>query len=373
MTAIQPKSAKLVVEGLCKRYGATTALEPSSLSVAEGEFLTLLGPSGSGKTTLLQLICGLVEASEGRVVIDGRDQSNMPVHQRDIGLVFQHYALFPHLTVAENIAFPLKMRGRPSAEIASRVASTLDMVHLGHLAGRFPRELSGGQQQRVALARCFVYQPSIILMDEPLGALDKKLREHMQIEIKRLHRESGATIVYVTHDQEEALAMSDRIAVMSAARVAQVGTPADIYENPRTEFVAGFIGEANLFDGQAGKRGSGEVATWTVTAADGARFGVPDHPGIQEGAAVRIAVRPEWLDLFEPGAVPAGENALPGTVRDIVYLGETMHVVVTLSDGRLVRVALRNEWQLLNPLRWRRGDSVLVAWRPEDCQVLEPE
>jgi spermidine/putrescine transport system ATP-binding protein len=182
------------------------------------------------------------------------------------------------------------------------------------------------------------------------------------------------TFVYVTHDQEEALAMSDRIAVMSDARVAQLGTPADIYENPRTEFVAGFIGEANLFEGgAAGQGGSGAAVTWEVTAADGARFRVPDHPGIVEGAAVRIAVRPEWLDLFEPGSVPPGENALPGTVRDIVYLGETMHVVVTLSDGRVVRVALRNEGQLLNPLRWRRGDAVQVAWRPEDCQVLEPE
>ena len=223
------------------------------------------------------------------------------------------------------------------------------------LAGRYvvERELGRGATATVYLARDTKYDRLVA--------------------VKTLNRELGMTFVYVTHDQEEALAMSDRIAVMSAARVAQVGTPADIYENPRTEFVAGFIGEANLFDGQAGKRGSGEVATWTVTAADGARFGVPDHPGIQEGAAVRIAVRTEWLDLFEPGADPAGENALPGTVRDIVYLGETMHVVVTLSDGRLVRVALRNEGQLLNPLRWRRGDTVLVAWRPEDCQVLEPE
>jgi putative spermidine/putrescine transport system ATP-binding protein len=344
--------AKLVVEGLCKRYGATTALEPSSLSVAEGEFLTLLGPSGSGKTTLLQLICGLVEASEGRVVIDGRDQSNMPVHQRDIGLVFQHYALFPHLTVAENIAFPLRMRGRNAADIARRVAQTLEMVHLGHLAARFPRELSGGQQQRVALARCFVYQPSIILMDEPLGALDKKLREHMQIEIKRLHRESGATIVYVTHDQEEALALSDRICLMNHARIEQLGSPREIYEHPRTAFAADFIGISNIFRGKWDGNGSLETVH--------GRFSLPK--GAQSpNAEPALVIRPEHLRL---GAQDG--NAVKGRVSEIVYAGSETRVIAALADGGQLIMRLGPDDAVPSidehiVAGWARDRAVLVA------------
>lgn len=350
MTTSQTRTAKLVVEGLCKRYGATTALEPSSLSVAEGEFLTLLGPSGSGKTTLLQLICGLVEASEGKVVIDGRDQSAMPVHQRDIGLVFQHYALFPHLTVAENIAFPLKMRGRPGAEIAKRVSETLEMVHLGHLAGRFPRELSGGQQQRVALARCFVYQPSIILMDEPLGALDKKLREHMQIEIKRLHRESGATIVYVTHDQEEALAMSDRICLMNHAKIEQLGTPREIYERPRTAFAADFIGISNIFRGRWDGNGSLETAHGRFALPRGA------HCESQDAALV---IRPENLRL---GAQDG--NAVNGRVCEIVYAGSETRIIATLKDGGQLVLRLGPDDAVPTI------DEVIVAGWPRDKAVL---
>ena len=352
MTTAAPAKAKLVVEGLCKRYGATTALEPSDLSVPEGEFLTLLGPSGSGKTTLLQLICGLVEASEGRVVIDGRDQSNTPVHQRDIGLVFQHYALFPHLTVAENIAFPLKMRGRPASEIGSRVAATLDMVHLGHLAERFPRELSGGQQQRVALARCFVYQPSIILMDEPLGALDKKLREHMQIEIKRLHRESGATIVYVTHDQEEALAMSDRICLMNHARIEQLGTPREIYEQPRTAFAADFIGLSNILRGQAETDG--------MLATPHGRFALPEGVRCANGTGA-LVVRPEHLRLgLRDG------NHIRGRVSEIVYAGSETRVIAALGDGSplVLRLGPDDAVPAIDDqivAGWARDRAVLVA------------
>jgi len=350
MNATEPRAAKLVIEGLCKRYGATTALEPSSLSVAEGEFLTLLGPSGSGKTTLLQLICGLVEASEGKVVIDGRDQSAMPVHQRDIGLVFQHYALFPHLTVAENIAFPLKMRGRPSAEVAGRVSAALDMVHLGHLAGRFPRELSGGQQQRVALARCFVYQPSIILMDEPLGALDKKLREHMQIEIKRLHRESGATIVYVTHDQEEALAMSDRICLMNHAKIEQLGTPREIYERPRTAFAADFIGISNIFRGRWEGNGSLETAHGRFVLPRGAQCETSDPA---------LVIRPENLRL---GAQDG--NAVNGRVSEIVYAGSETRVIAALADGGQLVLRLGPDDAV------PAIDEAIVAGWPRDKAVL---
>jgi ABC-type Fe3+/spermidine/putrescine transport system ATPase subunit len=254
------------------------------------------------------------------------------------------------------------------------VERALGLVRLppATFARRRPHQLSGGQRQRVALARALVLDPAILLLDEPLGALDLQLRKEMQFELKALNRSLGMTFVYVTHDQEEALAMSDRIAVMSEARVAQLGTPADIYENPRTEFVAQFIGEANLFGGTVGQGGGGAGGPRVVTMGDGRTFQVPDHPAVRPGAPVRIAVRPEWLDLFAPGAVPSGENALPGVIRDVVYLGETMHIVVGLADGQVVRVALRNEGQLLNPLPWRRDDPVMVSWRPDDCQVLEP-
>jgi ABC-type Fe3+/spermidine/putrescine transport system ATPase subunit len=289
-------------------------------------------------------------------------------------MVFQSYALFPHLSVARNVAFGLEEHRVPRTEIPGRVERALGLVRLppATFARRRPHQLSGGQRQRVALARALVLDPAILLLDEPLGALDLQLRKEMQFELKALNRSLGMTFVYVTHDQEEALAMSDRIAVMSEARVAQLGTPADIYENPRTEFVAQFIGEANLFGGTVGQGGGGAGGQRVVTMGDGRTFQVPDHPAVRTGGPVRIAVRPEWLDLFAPGAVPPGENALPGVIRDVVYLGETMHVVVGLADGQLVRVALRNEGQLLNPLPWRRDAPVMVAWRPDDCQVLEP-
>jgi len=309
-------AVKLRVDGIAKRYGPVVALEPVSLEVRTGELLTILGPSGSGKTTLLQVISGLVEPDGGRLFIDGRDQTAMPVHRRDIGLVFQNYALFPHLTVGENVGFPLKMRGRPAVEIQDRVVAALRMVQLEGLGGRFPRELSGGQQQRVALARCFVYQPAIILMDEPLGALDRQLREHMQIEIKRLHRDTGATIVYVTHDQEEALALSDRICLMNHARIEQVGTPQEIYEHPRTAFTASFIGTSTLLRGR--------VEGQALVTPHG-RFALP--PEALAAGAAALVIRPEHL------ALGAGANTIRGTVAETVYAGAETRLLFALADG----------------------------------------
>jgi ABC-type Fe3+/spermidine/putrescine transport system ATPase subunit len=222
----------------------------------------------------------------------------------------------------------------------------------------------------VALARALVLDPTILLLDEPLGAIDLKLRKEMQLELKALNKQLGTTFVYVTHDQEEALTMSDRIAVMSNARIAQLGTPAEIYENPRTAFVAKFIGESNFFEGRAEQPTNGRV---TLRLAQGGHIAVPRSPAIQDGAPVRIAVRPEWMDVWRPGEVPAGENALPGTIRDVIYLGETMHLLVTLADGADVTVAVRNEGQLIKPLPWKRGDAAMVAWLPEDCQILEAD
>ncbi|MBL6456033.1 ABC transporter ATP-binding protein [Belnapia sp. T6] len=340
---------KLRIDGIAKRYGPVVALEPLSLEVRSGELLTILGPSGSGKTTLLQVICGLVEPDAGRLFIDGHDRTVMPVHQREIGLVFQNYALFPHLTVAENVGFPLKMRGRPAGEIRDRVATALTMVQLGHLGGRFPRELSGGQQQRVALARCFVYQPAIILMDEPLGALDRQLREHMQIEIKRLHRETGATIIYVTHDQEEALALSDRICLMNHARIEQVGTPQEIYEHPRTAFTAGFIGTSTLLRGQV----EGDAL-----ATPHGRFALP--PGSTATGAAALVIRPEHLRLGP------GPNAIRGVVAETVYAGAETRLLFDLADG--TGAALRLPTGTTPP---EIGTEVEAHWTTETA-VLVP-
>ena len=233
---------RLETQGLGKRYKDTLALSPTDLKVEEGEFLTLLGPSGSGKTTLLQVIAGLVQPSEGKLFINGRDATSSAAGDRGIGMVFQSYALFPHMTVWENVAYPLRMRKTSRSDMAKAVEETLQIVKMETYAHRFPRELSGGQQQRIALARCFVYKPSVILLDEPLGALDKKLREHMQFEIKSLHKNSGATFIYVTHDQEEALTLSDRVCLMNQSRIEQIGTPQQMYDHPASRFVADFIG-----------------------------------------------------------------------------------------------------------------------------------
>jgi len=287
--------------------------------------------------------------------------------------------------VQRNVAFGLEQRKTPKAEIGDRVRRALEMVRLkpDTFARRMPGQLSGGQRQRVALARALVLEPDILLLDEPLGAIDLKLRKEMQLELKSLNKQLGTTFVYVTHDQEEALTMSDRIAVMDNARVAQLGTPAEIYESPRTAFVAKFIGESNFFDGttEQRNRAEGEVAeggvaecnggSWQVARNGGGRFLVPDHPALAEGKAIRIAVRPEWMDVCRPDAVPAGENAVGGTIRDVIYLGETMHVIVTVPGCADVTVAVRNEGQLIKPLPWKRGDQAAVAWRPEDCQILE--
>jgi putative spermidine/putrescine transport system ATP-binding protein len=306
--------AKLAISGLTKRYGSFVALAPTDLEVAEGEFLTLLGPSGSGKTTLLSLIAGLSVPDGGRLQIAGQDATYAAPYERDIGMVFQNYALFPHMTIAENIAFPLKMRRVDNASASRRAMEALELVRLPHVASRYPKELSGGQQQRIALARCLVYKPSIVLMDEPLGALDKKLRDHMQLEIKRIHRDSGTTIVYVTHDQEEAMTMSDRICLMNGGRIEQLGTPSDLYFRPRTLFVADFIGESNLLPGTVAAANGSDVE---VVLADGAtRVRATAHAPLAGGTRVRVMVRPQNIV-----AGANGGNAVQGRVVDSMITG----------------------------------------------------
>ena len=355
-----------------KSYGRTKAVDGLSLTVQRGEFFALLGPSGCGKTTTLRLLAGFEtpDPDGGEIRLHGEVVNERRPYERRLAMVFQSYALFPHLSVERNVAFGLEQRRTPRAAIRDRVRQALELVRLAPdtYARRTPPQLSGGQRQRVALARALVVEPDILLLDEPLGALDLKLRKEMQLELKALNQELGTTFIYVTHDQEEALAMADRIAVMDQARVAQVGTPAEIYESPRTAFVADFIGEANFFTGRAVARAEGH---WSVDAPGRPTFRVPEHQSITPGAEVRIAVRPEWLDLWRPGSAPPAENALHGTVHEVIYLGETIHVLVAVADGTRVRVALRNEGQLIRPLQWRRGDAVLAAWLPDDCQVLE--
>jgi putative spermidine/putrescine transport system ATP-binding protein len=343
---------KLRVRGAAKSYGAVTALAGASFEMGEGEFLTLLGPSGSGKTTLLMIIAGLMAPDGGEVWIDGRLATYAPPHKRDIGIVFQNYALFPHLTVFENIAFPLRMRRMAKDRIANEVMQALDTVQLAHTANRLPRELSGGQQQRIALARCTVYRPSIVLMDEPLGALDRKLRDQMQLEIKHLQRQIGITVLYVTHDQDEAMTMSDRICLMNNGRIEQLGAPQELYFRPRSVFVADFLGESNLLSGivrESGERllveGPGRLMLSAM--ADGT---------LAIGTKVRLMVRPESLRLLAPGE--AGENAAEGTLEEIVFTGGVRRYYVAIPGEAVLAVK-----ELTDKAAARNvGDAVRVGW-----------
>ena len=357
-----------------KTFGDVVAVDNVNFDVHRGEFFSLLGPSGCGKTTTLRLLAGLEEPDQdgGEVRLQGQIVNHQRPYQRQVGMVFQNYALFPHLSVARNVAFGLEQRKTSRQEVDDLVRGALEMVRLDPqvFSRRMPSQLSGGQRQRVALARALILDPAILLLDEPLGAIDLKLRKTMQLELKALNQQLGTTFIYVTHDQEEALTMSDRIAVMDRGRVVQLGSPAEIYENPRTALVAGFIGESNFFEGTV-ERQIGP--TWDVRRAEGASFRVPRHPAIQQGKRVRIAVRPEWMDLWRPESVPPGQNTLEGTIQDIIYLGETLHVIVRVSGIGDVTVAVRNEGQLNKPLSWKRGEAAVVAWHPGNCQILVDE
>ncbi|WP_439495760.1 ABC transporter ATP-binding protein [Bosea sp. (in: a-proteobacteria)] len=349
-------AAKLVIDRVRKSYGPVHALRETSLDVESGEFLTLLGPSGSGKTTLLTILAGLVVPDAGEISFGGVNQTYAPVHKRDIGLVFQNYALFPHLSVFENIAFPLRMRRVPEREISTRVARMLEIVRLPHVAERLPRELSGGQQQRIALARCAVYQPSVILMDEPLGALDKKLRDQMQVEIKRLHSELGTTILYVTHDQEEAMAMSDRICLMHDGGIEQLGTPAELYFEPRTVFAADFLGGANVF---ALKRGG----DGTPCCPDGA----PLHYRATEAASTaagHFMVRPEHLRPLK--AQETSDNSVSAVLEHVVMSGAVTRYHAALADGQTIVATRLTD----GPPTARVGDCIRLGWSAERTVLL---
>ena len=323
-------SPLLELRDLTKRFGDFAAVDRLTLDVASGEFLTLLGASGSGKTTTLRMIAGFEVPTAGEILMGGAPITGLPPYKRDINTVFQHYALFPHMSVRQNVEYGLRMRGVPAGERASRVDDALEMVQLTQLAARAPRQLSGGQQQRVALARALVNRPRVLLLDEPLGALDLKLRKEMQLELKHLQTGLGITFLYVTHDQEEALTMSDRIVLMRQGGVAQIGTPRDLYDRPRSRYVADFIGETNLLPGTVLETVGGVV---TLNIGDTRLRGLSDS-ALPAGTQAWLTVRPEVIDLLDGHLPPEGWNAVSGTVLDTVYAGSTVRAHVELAGGR---------------------------------------
>jgi putative spermidine/putrescine transport system ATP-binding protein len=354
--------SRIRFESVSKAYGETTALDGFDLDVGEGEFLALLGPSGCGKTTALRLLAGFLQPTAGRILVDDRDVSALPPHKRNAGMVFQDYALFPHMTVEDNIAFGLHERGQKGAATAKRVAELLDLVRLAGMGGRYPGELSGGQQQRVALARALAFGPSVLLMDEPFGALDLKLREAMQTELVQIQRQLGITTLFVTHDQVEAMAVADRIAVMSGGRIAQLGTPEEVYERPANSFVAQFVGRINLFPASIADL----VEDTAILDANGARLTAARASWMRKGMDVDAAVRPEWLSLSEAGrvAVAAADNVIEGTVAANRFAGSTLNIEVeTARIGRLA-VETRSGHPALS-----EGTAVSVAW-PQAKTIL---
>ncbi len=361
-----PAAAALSIRGLQKHYGDVHAVDGVDLEVRSGEFVTLLGPSGSGKTTTLRMIAGFATPSAGTIEIADHDITRVPPHKRDVGMVFQNYALFPHMTAAENLAFPLQMRHVERSEIKRRVAEALALIQLEAHGNRYPRQLSGGQQQRVALARAVVFGPRLLLMDEPLGALDKKLREALQLEILRISRQLGATVIYVTHDQEEALVMSDRIAIFNRGRIEQLGSGEDLYDRPASLFVADFIGESNIFRGRYETNGAGPTVErgdwrWTVGQAAAARA------GLENGTAAALVVRPERLRMLPVDQlVPGGTNAVEASVGEVLYLGSSRKYELALPDGTAAVVRDQGGSDGV----FRTGDHVRLAWRVDDGVVV---
>jgi putative spermidine/putrescine transport system ATP-binding protein len=362
----EARGGRLVLERLTKLYQNIAVVNAIDLDIAAGEFLTLLGPSGSGKTTTLMMVAGFTAPSTGDIRLDGKAIGGLAPERRNIGVVFQNYALFPHMNVYENVAFPLKMRRQRRSVIEERVRAALQLVQLGNLGERMPRQLSGGQQQRVAFARALVFDPDLLLMDEPLGALDKNLREQMQFELKRLHGELGITILYVTHDQEEALTMSDRVALMNKGAIEQVGRADELYEQPANRFVAEFIGESNVIEGHI-EAGGGEPGAWFV-AAQGARIPISlDRRFIATGQRGLMVLRPEKLSLTERGASPQSCHEMAGRVVELVYVGDVTRYRVKTDLGLLVTVKMQNR---RNAPRAREGETVCVAFDAADARIM---
>lgn len=357
MTQIkQSKPATVGLKGISKHFGSFKAVDDISLDIKGGEFMTFLGPSGSGKTTTLKMVAGFIEQTKGDVLIDGQ-LVKAPPHKRNIGMVFQNYALFPHMTAAENIAFPLQMRGMSKAKQKEMVERTLELVQLGDRGGQLPRQLSGGQQQRIALARALVFEPRVVLMDEPLGALDKKLREYLQLEIRRIQQNLNITMIYVTHDQEEALVMSDRITVFNEGRIEQVGTGEELYESPNSRFVADFIGESNMFEGAMD---SGSLKLNDV------KLQLP--AGSTNSGKGNLVVRPERLHVYDNyDAIPNGNNVLRAKVKDVIYLGSERKFELIIDGDKEIIGRHQVGMSDVNP---QVGDEVFAAWHVDHGVVV---
>jgi putative spermidine/putrescine transport system ATP-binding protein len=332
---------------LAKEFGSVRAVDGVDLEIADGEFFSMLGPSGSGKTTVLRLVAGFEQPTRGSIELAGRDVTREPPHRRDVNTVFQDYALFPHMSVLENVEYGLRVKKVPRNDRRRRAAEALETVRLGDHASRRPHQLSGGQRQRVALARALVNRPKVLLLDEPLGALDLKLRREMQIELKQIQREVGITFVFVTHDQEEALTMSDRIAIFRDGRVEQVGTPVELYEHPATPFTAGFVGTSNLLTGDLARR--------------------------LVGRAGSFGIRPEKIRLSPAGEPPADHTSTRGVVREVVYLGAATHAIVDLDGGGTLTVLQQNLEPTVDQMLAFRGEDVVLSWHPTSVVTLAEE
>ena len=352
----------VVVTDAVKRYDAVAALDGVTITFRDGEFFGLLGPSGSGKTTLLRAIAGFVTLDRGQVLIDGQDVGGVAVHARNIGMMFQNYALFPHMSVAENVSFGLEVRGRPREEVARRVKEALAMVRLGGLEQRKPKQLSGGQQQRVALARALVTRPKVLLLDEPLGALDKHLRQEMQVELRRIQRQVGITTIFVTHDQEEALTLSDRIAIFDSGRIIQEGAPMAVYERPVTKFAAGFLGEANFLQGRVTAMEAGDIARIALDIGGEVSCRLTNG---QVGQTVLLALRPEKITLAAGGQ--AGLNALRGKVLDVVFSGNSTTYRIVVGEQVMILFKQNLAQGTVAP-----GTEVVLSWSPDHLVQVTP-
>lgn len=358
------RGVEVGLRNLSKRYGTTQVLNSVNIDIRPGEFFTILGPSGSGKTTTLMLVGGFLFPDEGEIYVDLKDITLKPPHLRSIGMVFQNYALFPHMTIFENIAFPLKMRKIHGKRISKQVKEVLEMVALSGYENRRPSQLSGGQQQRVALARALVFEPPLLLMDEPLGALDKQLRVQMQLEVKHLQKRIGCTTVYVTHDQEEALVMSDRIAIMRGGNLVQVGTPQEIYESPNCPFVGTFIGESNMLKGKVVAL-SADMATMEISG--GLKFTGRCSWNPSSGSDAILVVRPEKIEL---SSEEHGTNLCSSSIEEVTYMGEVVVYAAKMAGGECIRIKCPNRSK---EKKMGVGERVYVRWEAADCLILPPD
>ncbi len=366
MTISETDKSFVVFDHVQKSYdGETLVVKDLNLSIGKGEFLTMLGPSGSGKTTCLMMLAGFETATHGEIRLGGRNINMVPPHKRGIGMVFQNYALFPHMSVAENLAFPLEVRGMGKSDREAKVMRALDMVQMGAFANRRPAQLSGGQQQRIALARALVFDPELVLMDEPLGALDKQLREHMQFEIKALHERLGITVVYVTHDQGEALTMSDRVAVFNDGRIQQLAPPDELYERPKNSFVAQFIGENNKLPGTVEEYSDDKCL---VRLATGELIDATPVNIRKKGQETLVSIRPERIE-FKPEMMPPGAHMISAEVLEVIYMGDIFRTRMRVAGSEDFVMKSRNT---LGQTKLHPGETIKIGWHPQDARALDP-